>query len=73
MQYIYDRRYFPNDGASEIEGLVAIWQSSVDFYHTISPDSLYDSQSHRTLVRTLRNFEYGDELFVGFGSSYKFE
>lgn len=66
--------YFPGDGPSENEGLVAGRQNNVKVYQMRSPEIPSDFRSRCLLaMQMLRNIDYGKAFSVDYGTSYNFD
>lgn len=73
-QYISDERYLMGHGASENERSAAVRQNNVKFYQRTSLDWPSGSQTHSILsIRAIKDIEYGEELYVVYGISYRFQ
>lgn len=72
MSYAKDGRYMPGDEAPEDEKLRKERRNNVEFYHTECLYSTTTFRSYKVLaVRPLQEFQYGEEIFVGYGNNYE--
>lgn len=78
MQYIKDECYLSKDCPSGNERVVTVRHNNVEIYQMRFPGNPIDFQSHclfviQTLTQTLRNIEFGKELYIDYSTLYNFD
>lgn len=73
MQSITDRCYLPGDKSTEVQRRTQPRKNSVTFVQISSPDSASELKNNWVIaVKTHRNIDTGEKLYLKHGSEYSF-